>query len=516
MCIDESRTRRNLPIALLILAIVLGGLLWLHGNRLVFNGDEGIILDAANRMLHGETLYRDFFGYISPGSYWLQLGVFRLLGVSHWAGRVLVILDFAVQCALVFWVTARLAGRKAGLAAAGMFFAFQVPVAEYLLSQHRMDSAALALASIAACIEGQERRRPWYWAVAGGLIGAAAACTPSVALLAPVTLVWLGIGMQRRRFLIPYAGGLAAVLAAMVLALAAGGSLGLFFRQMIWLQRNYSGVNIMPYGSIIGGYSAVLGDATGIELAFRLVAILWRALPAVLPPAVLIAWGISMLRNPKARSFALKHGIPFLLAAMSAFVATTFPRPDLAHLAFIAALPAVMMAVWVERFAPRIPAVCLLGTLAAWGLVSLGQVAGDLRAEVGVATPVGALYSAPPNAATLDGLLHDVHPNDTLYVHPYNPMFYFLSQARNPTRYSYLFPGMMTRDDERSALADLEKAPPRWLLYLPVGREGFLRVFPHGANLDYRFHLIEAFISREYVPAEPAVVVADYRLYRHI
>lgn len=511
---DAPRAQSNLPAAFLIFAVVLAGLLWLHGNRLVFNGDEGLILDTANRMLHGETLYRDFFGLMSPGSYWLQLGAFHLFGVSHWAGRVPVIFDFALQCGFVFWLTARLAGRAAGLIAACLFFAFQAPPSDYLLSQHRMDSGALALASVAVCLEGHARGRVWLWAAAGVLIGAASICTPSMALLAFVTCGWLCIGRERRQFLFAWTGGLAAVLGATAIALVASGSFMLFIKQMIWLRRNYSGVNIMPYGAIIGGYHAVIGTASGVQLAVRLFAILWHALPALLPPVTLVAWGLQMLRNRQARSFALANDVPFLLAIVVALVASAFPRPDLAHLAFVAALPTALTGACIARYAPRVPAICLLAILAAWGSVSLAQVASDLRTEVAVATPVGTLYSAPANAAELNRLLREVHPNDTLYVHPYNPMLYFLSQTKNPTRYAYLFPGMMTRDDERSTLMDLKSSPPEWLLYLPVGREGFLRVFPHGVNLDYQFHSIEAFIAREYTPVEPAVVVADYRLYQ--
>lgn len=80
---------------------------------------------------------------MSPGSYWLQEAAFRLFGISLRAGRVPVIVDFALECALLFWLTARLAGRKAGFAAVVLFFAFQAATPESLLARPRMDSAAL-------------------------------------------------------------------------------------------------------------------------------------------------------------------------------------------------------------------------------------------------------------------------------------------------------------------------------------------------------------------------------------
>jgi hypothetical protein len=75
-----------------------------------------------------------------------------------------------------------------------------------------------------------------------------------------------------------------------------------------------------------------------------------------------------------------------------------------------------------------------------------------------------------------------VHPGASLFVYPYLPIAYFLTQARNPTRYAYLNPGMMTHADEAAVLAQLQADPPEWLLYLRLSREEFLRVFPHGGN----------------------------------
>jgi 4-amino-4-deoxy-L-arabinose transferase-like glycosyltransferase len=500
--------------AALIFAVVSLGLLWLHGNRLVFNNDEGIILDAAARMLHGEILYRDFFGYMSPGSYWLQEAAFRLFGLSLWAGRLVVIFDFAVECALLFWLTARLAGKKTGFAAAVLFFAFQATAPEFLLAQHRMDSAALSLVSMAFCLEGQRLRQAWYWVTAGVLIAGAAVCTPSIALLAPATLVWLLTDRPLRRFLIPYTCGLCAGSAAFAAALVANGSILAFINHMTWLRRNYSDVNIMPYGSIIGGYGAALGAATGMDRVVRSLALFCYALPAVLPVVALVAWSLWMLLRRAERPWAAKNDIPYLLACMVMYVGSTYPRADVAHLAFVAVLPAALTAVWVARYTPRWLTTALLGVLAVWAVVFLAQTASSLRSEVAVVTPVGTLRATPSDAQAVGALLKAVRPDDTLYVHPYKPLLYFLTQGRNPTRYSYLAPGMMTHNEEAAALEALENSPPRWLLYLPLSRAEFLRVFPHAAGLDHQFPLIEAWREREYIPVEPPVIVAGYRLYQ--
>src|SRR3974390_1839180 len=90
-------------------------LLLLHGNRFVLTNDEGILLGPAQRMAEGARPYVDFFGYMSPGSYWIQASLFKLFGVTLWAARVPVILDLSLQCALLYWLISRLGTRPAAV-----------------------------------------------------------------------------------------------------------------------------------------------------------------------------------------------------------------------------------------------------------------------------------------------------------------------------------------------------------------------------------------------------------------
>ena len=43
---------------------------------------------------------------------------------------------------------------------------------------------------------------------------------------------------------------------------------------------------------------------------------------------------------------------------------------------------------------------------------------------------------------------------------PYEPMFYFLAQRRNPTRWNYLWPGDQTPADHTRLIAEVERDPP--------------------------------------------------------
>src|SRR5579864_9521756 len=49
--------------------------------------DEGIILQGAQRILHGEVIYRDFFSFLTPGSYYWMALLFKTFGNSMIVAR---------------------------------------------------------------------------------------------------------------------------------------------------------------------------------------------------------------------------------------------------------------------------------------------------------------------------------------------------------------------------------------------------------------------------------------------
>ena len=312
-------------------------------------------------------------------------------------------------------------------------------------------------------------------------------------------------------------GGAAAIGLAGIAALMSTGSLGAFFAQMAWLRQNYSGVNVLPYGSIIGGYHALLEGSHGIlETIVRLILIACVALPAILPPLAILLGGLALWRSQKTGEH--RDVLALLLPAVAALAITAFPRADVMHLAFIAALPYVAggrrageliagarRELAVHRLDPAGHGVCL-----------------ELRARAGGGRrpwlrPPESLQVARDQAPDVQRLMQQVHPGDSLFVYPYMPMQYFVTQARNPTRYSYLMPGMMTRSQETEALGELEARPPEWLMYMQLSREELQRVFPNGSDRDWRFAELESWMQRNYRPVEdPAVSVGGYRLWQRI
>ena len=505
----QSTTRSAVLVFLTAAAL----LLLLNGNRFVLTNDEGILLEPARQMAAGARPYVDFFGYMSPGSYWLQAALFRVLGISLWAARIPVIFGLSLQCALLFWLTARIASSRAALAAVLVFFGFQIADPSFLTAQHRWDSSTLALAGLCLAVAFVEKQSRWALAASGALLGAAAWCTPSVALAGIAQAVWLVAARERRKALIPFTAGVLGVTVAAVAWLAWTGTLPAFLHQMLWLQRNYGEVNVMPYGSVIGGYARLLAGTAGLEKFLTLIFVTCLALPAILPLLAALLW--SFLLRQKVAPRESKPAIQLLLLAAAALVASTFPRADLFHLGFVAALPYVLAAAALAQLLSlRAGAIVAFTMIPLAALFALNNVTGSWSARA-VSSPVGTIRVAPNLAPDVEKLLADVHPGQTLFVYPYSPIQYFITQARNPTRFSYLAPGMMTRQEEAEVLAQLRSQPPQWLLYLPLGREEFLRVFPHATGLSGHFEALETWLTQNYRPVEqPAVNLGGYRLWQ--
>ena len=504
--------RRPFTAAAFIFIAVAGVLMVFQANQLVLSPDEGIILDAAERMLGGKKLYMEFFGYMSPGSYWLQEFAFRCLGLTLRSGHVIVILDFALQCALVFWLIASSGHRKGAWAATVLFLFFEASNPGLLVPGHRWDSAALSLLSVALCLHGAIKERPGLWVAGGAIISFAAFCTPSIAELALITVLALLIS-GRRRFLLPYAAAAAVTAVCLLLAMQIHGYLSAFVQQMSWLAGNYSRVNVTPYGWPLGGYNAVIRTITAAPVLVWPLLSLSIMLPAVLPIISMVGWGAVWIWRCHAGKAPVSPFMePYLLSCLAAYILSTQPRPDITHLTIVSPLGYVLVAILICRYLTPSVGLTVFSLVLPWGVLLQAQAVVTLAKADDVPSPAGILRVSPQEEPALRNLLSEVQPGHSLYVHPYLPLFYFVTQAANPTRYSYLAPGMMGSLEERAALQQLESSPPTWVLYLPLRTEDYLKVFPSAKETKLHYEAIESWIHANYTPLSVPLWVSGYEL----
>lgn len=469
--------------------VVLGTILffyWTAAYRFVLSNDEGIFLDGARRILNGQAPYRDFFILMGPGSFWLQALAIKIFGMTLAASRAVTLLDYGVIAGCVFWLVARRSSPALGAFTAAVCLILETADPVVALPNHRWDSAALAM--LAVTIVASEAS-PALLFLAGACAAFAAWVTPTVGLVGlalGLYLLWL-----RRADGIRFAVGGIGISAVSTAVLAAQGALLPLIQQMLWTGSNYSRANRMPYGSRFGGYGQLFAGSEGGELVVRALIVFGLTLPAILPPVVaIVAW----LRRREAANLIVVIGAFALLAS-------AYPRFDVPHLTYAAPLFYALLAPEFARFSSnkaRVAAflgTCLLTTL-------FGGYAVLLRfSETPILSQVGNIRASAEDRALITGLQQRVPRGSTLFVYPYLPVAYFLTLTENPTRYSYLQPGMMSDHDEQTALAELEAAPPERVLFFDLPEAQILHFWPGSDQNRLRMRQIEAFLAQHYRPA---------------
>jgi len=86
-----------------------------------------------------------------------------------------------------------------------------------------------------------------------------------------------------------------------------------------------------------------------------------------------------------------------------------------------------------------------------------------------------------------------------VFVYPYYPMYYFLANLRNPTRYGILLYGYNTDAQFQEALADLDRARPRYVLWdTVVDGNNWKKWYPAYVRPAERDLVIEPYLDRHY------------------
>jgi hypothetical protein len=459
-------------------------LFWIVAHRFLLTFDEGIFVDGSRRILSGQVPYRDFFILMGPGTFWLQALALRLFGMTLAASRAVMILDLAILATCVFWLIARRLGTPYAAWTAALMVILETASPGITIPSHRWDSAALITLAVTIC--ASEPRR-YVIFIAGCCAAFAAWTTPPVALVGLVILIWLS--MEDRKKLWPYLAGCAVVSFGCASVLGIQGALPPMLAQLLWNSSHYAGANYLPYGTLFGqGYAQFFQGATLYELPVRALVVFGVVVPVLLPP-------IAILCFPWWRS------TPFLRLMFlggAALAASTYPRMDLPHLTYAAPLFYALIAILAASISWRKPrngmfaAATLLAVVFAWSAVA------QHSSEIALETNVGVIRAARPDAAFVRELQRDVPRGSSLFVFPYLPIASFLTLSQNPTRYSYLQPGMMSDQDEAAALAELRRCPPARVLYFNLDERELLGIWPASDPERLRFRGLEKYLASNY------------------
>ena len=169
--------------AYLALACVLA-LAWFHVSHVLFVGwnvpsDDGVLAQAAERVLRGELPHRDFDALWSGGLDWLNAGAFRAFGVRLTSLRIPVAVAWLVGLAAMFDCARRFLPVWGAAVITWCGSLWTLPLApDPLPSWYNLFFALIGCAAVLRAIQGNSRR----WMFAAGLAAGASIAVKIVGL----------------------------------------------------------------------------------------------------------------------------------------------------------------------------------------------------------------------------------------------------------------------------------------------------------------------------------------------
>ena len=463
--------------------------------------DEGFLAYGAVRVIEGQVPNLNFVSLQPPLSFYTAAAMFKLFGTSLVSLRILGLCIYILIPLLIYAISRNMTGQALSFAAAVPATVLGIPLFNFVpfaVWQGITATLAAAYFFMRATVTSK-----YYWAFPAGLMTAASILLRhdqgfylAISILAyTIALKFANDGLVAKPELKSLSGIWAAGIIVVMLPLGiywfACGALPNMIKQLI----------VFPL-TTYSKTSSLLFPTFNSDLTFN------RNLMTgffYFPPVIEIIAAIRLLKVIVHRSFDFKEAhTAFILVWSALFYCQVLTRSDTHHL--MITLPPFFI----------LCACCLQAFLKAIGDAvekTTQRLSAPLTAKSIVAVVIGAmatgflLSTAPLLLASPKGSLETIHieragvqvksadiledyvrivqkyaaTDRSILVLPYNPMFYFLCERRNPTQWNYLWPGDQTPEEHQILIRQAKSDPPAIVL---VAGESDVKIYAP-AIIDY-------------------------------
>jgi len=464
------------PAMLLLIAIAIAYPRWRVG---IDWRDEGLLAYGAERVLHGEIPHRDFVSLQPPLSFYTSAAAFKLGGTSLATLRGFGLTIFLLLPVLIYALGRSFLGPILSFAAAapacilGLPYIYFVPLAAW-------QGITTSFAAVLLFIVAMRLQRPWLAMPAGALSSLALLLRQDQALYTMAALLFLLVALHLapdssfsktnlRRFFYFWLGGIAMILTPALLVWWKIGALPEMFRQLVVFPfATYRKSSALPFPRVTAGKT----------ISERTIVLLYY-LPLFMQAMAALYLGQSILRR---RFREREASLSFFLVWSALFYLQVMVRSDQTHL-LMTLPPFFLLSAFCWSILQRaINKYRGLGTLFSV-LLSIGVVSflwilrsmalPDVTHGVErLSLSRGGIFIAQPNVVSqFVRQIQDLVPSsNSILALPYQPMFYFLCNRHNPTRWNYLWPGDQTANDHERFIEEAERDPPAIVLLSDQGQ----------------------------------------------
>jgi hypothetical protein len=431
-------------------------------------GDEGFLAYGAERVLDGQLPNRDFVSLQPPFSFYTTAFFFRIFGISLVSLRILGLSIYLLIITMVYIVSLRfvrpILALTAGVLTAVMsmsFFNF-TPFAVW----HGVLASLVTLLLVLKFTETNRRR----WAFLAGITTAIIILSRHdqgfyfiIAVLIYALLIKFYLkSISPGRLLCFWILGVLAVMIPLLTYWLFYGALPDMYRQLVVFPLyNYSRTSSLPYPVF----------KLDLPLRKNMVTGLFYLLPIIEFLAAI--W---LIKKIIRRQFSACHThAAFILVISILFFCQVLTRSDFHHLFIMLPVFFILFVLSIEVFVrifnkKRISTVitfAILLLISSFVLytspVYLPSLA-EKTTEISVERARGIRAYKAGIAKKIEMVTGEIQkysrPGDSILCLPYQPIFYFLSQRHNPTRWNYIWPGDLTAEDYEQLIKQADESHP--------------------------------------------------------
>lgn len=470
--------------------------------------DEGIILQGAERILHGQVPYRDFFTFYTPGSFYVTAFLFKVFGDSILTART-ALMFFGAAFPVITYALARRTCSKS----ISFFVAILVAVdaAPYrFLVLHNWDSTFWACLCAYCSIRWLESDAR-HWAFATGTLASFTVLTEQSKGAGLILGLGLAVSILALNKLCPV--GISAAVAGLlwpVLCTCAFFDSRNAMRSMLlawlWPLRHYTAANRVPYGYENWSDAARTAIFHSGPVVLRAIKALAVSPGFIIPSLPLIAVGLLIYWTVRLRELRNERSAHFVLLSAiisGLLVSVIVARADIIHFIYLAPLFFLVLA-WIlgtSDFAlPLLYAwrpYLLLYVGISFGLMAMAMLSSALGARSTVETRRGTIRSRQPDFLLGYALAHP-SPAGSVLVYPYLPLYYYLTATPSPSGYDYFQPGMNTTAQAEEILLSLRSKGVTTVMFEPDFSEKVPNSWPRTPWSAFAADPIADYIAHNY------------------
>ena len=456
--------------------------LWLFRRFTMMDPDEGIILQGAQRILSGQVLYRDFFSFLTPGSFYQTAIVLRAFGDSIVVARTELVFTGAVASSITYLLARRVCSRAVAVSTAILVIAATLPYRFVVL--HNWDSTLWACLAIYAGLRWFETGRA-SWAFLTGLGGSVTFVfeqSKGAGVLLGVAIclgaVWLFQGPSK----VVSTAGVVAFVSGIVIPI--GSTFGFFALQhaagsmvadLAWPFRHYSAANRVFYGyqNWNDGTRKMLFGSGSLLVRFIT---LWAVSPCFLVPALpligvglLFVW-LARLGWRKAPIQAAIYYVFLNSIILGLLISIIVVRADIVHFMYVFPILVLPIAwflqgtdVSIHLLKPIKPLLVNL-TAIAFLLFCASVLWRVIRPPARIDTRRGTITAAAGDEV-IQFVQSEIASDQKVLVYPYLPLYNYLTRTSSPAAYDYFQPGMSTAEQASEIIQSLRENPTAPVLF---------------------------------------------------